>query len=163
LAKKYGCPVIRYDVSRPSSDMSNAYIDFDGLVEIKPTLMEFVRGCVREGIKPGVDDALPFCIFTQEELKFLHLFSNFYSICIPHSDVFPDLTVAHCTSMHGILPSSGANRYREHRLPRCQGCYNYQRTLCQGYCLRYKADFLEPEEAPEPKRRSRIRLPKLWG
>ncbi len=179
LAKKYGCPVIRYDVSRPSSDMSNAYIDFDGLIEIKPTLMEFVRSCVREGIKPGVDDALPFCVFTQEELKFLHLFSNFYSICIPHSDVFPDLTVAHCTSMHGILPSYkisdktagqmfkefllGANRYREHRLPRCQGCYNYQRALCQGYCLRYKADFIEPEEAPGPKKRSRIRLPKLWG
>ena len=58
---------------------------------------------------------------------------------------------------------SAANRYREHKLSRCQGCYNYQRTLCQGYCLRYKADFLKPEEAPtEQKKRSRIRFPKLW-
>jgi hypothetical protein len=179
LAKKHGCPVIRYDVSRPSADKSNADIDFDRLVEIKPTLMEFVRSCVREGVKPGVDDALPFCIFTQKELMFLHLFSNFYSICIPHSDVFPDLRVVYCTSMQGILPSfkisdktagqmfkeflSVTNRYREHKLSRCQGCYNYQRTLCQGYCLRYKADFLKPEEAPtEEKKRPRIRFPKLW-
>ena len=178
LAKKYGCPVIRYDVSRPSSDKSNLYVDFDDLIKIKPTLMKFVRSCVREGIKPGVDDALPFCIFTQKELMFLHLFSNFYSICIPHSDVFPDLTVEYCTSMRGILPSykipektaqqmfkelfSSANNYREHRLTRCDNCYNFTRALCQGYCLRYKSDLLKREEKPETKRRSRIKWPKLW-
>ncbi len=178
LAKKYGCPVIRYDVSRPSSDRSNVHVNFEKLVEIKPTLMEFVRSCVREGIKPGVDDALPFCIFTQKELMFLHLFSNFYSVCIPHSDIFPDLTVAYCTSLHGVLPSykipektasqmfheffSLTNRYREHRLARCKNCYNYARSLCQGYCLRYKSDFLKHEES-ETKKRARIKWPKLWG
>ncbi|MFB0558013.1 MAG: radical SAM protein [Candidatus Bathyarchaeia archaeon] len=177
LAKEHGCPVIRYDVSRPSNNLSNVYIDFDKLVGLKPTLMEFVRRCVREGIKPGVDDALPFCIFTQRELMYLYLFSNFYSICTPHSDVFPDLTVAHCTSMHGILPSykipektasqmfqelfSQASKYREIRLPRCEGCYNYGMSLCQGYCLRYKSDLLKPEEIQEEKRKPRIRWPRL--
>lgn len=179
LAKKYGCPVIRYDVSRPSSDLSNLHVNFERLFEIKPTIMEFVRTCVREGIKPGVDDALPFCIFTQEDLKFLHLFSNFYSICTPHSDVFPDLTVSYCTSMHGIMPSykipektagemfqglfTFANEYREHQLERCVNCFNYNNSLCQGYCLRYKADFVKPVLKPQPEKKSRIKFPRLWG
>lgn len=161
LAKKYECPVIRYDVSRPSSDESNVYVDFEKLFEIKPTLLKFVKACVREGIKPGLDDALPFCMFTQDELKYLYLFSNFYSVCVPHSDVMPDLTVEYCTSMRGILPShkissmtgekifqesiSQSNKYREHILPQCENCYNQKARLCQGYCLRYKADSIKEE------------------
>ncbi len=161
LAKKYECPVIRYDVSRPSSDESNTYISFEKLLEIKPTLLKFVKACVREGIKPGLDDALPFCIFTQNELKYLYLFSNFYSVCVPHTDVMPDLTVEYCTSMRGVLPSykinlttagkifqesiSQSNKYREYLLPQCENCYNQKTKLCQGYCLRYKADHMKQE------------------
>ena len=174
LAKKYECPVIRYDVSRPACDKSNIYIDFDHLVAIKPTLMDFVKRCVREGIKPGQDDALPFCIFTQKELMFLNLFSNFHPVCIPHLDVMPDLTVEYCTSMRGIMPSYKvqdmtadkmfyelfykANRYRKHQLTRCNNCYNYERDLCQGYCLRFKVDLMKKTET---KRRSRVRWPKF--
>jgi organic radical activating enzyme len=174
LAKKYECPVIRYDVSRPSSDESNSHVDFEKLLEIKPTLLKFVEACVREGIKPGLDDALPFCIFTQNELKYLYLFSNFYSICVPHSDVMPDLTVEYCTSMRGVLPShkigtmkagqmfqesiSQSNKYRELLLPQCESCYNQKAGLCQGYCLRYKADLIEQE--PKTKQ-SRLKWPKF--
>jgi len=158
LAKKYECPVIRYDVSRPSSIKNNAYID-SNLLAMKPVLMEFVKSCVNEGIKPGLDDALPLCIFTQKELMFLHLFSNFYTICLPHSDVMPDLSVEYCTSLRGIFPSykvgdktadqmfkelfQFANKYRVFQLEHCQNCYNYERRLCQGYCLRFKFDQLK--------------------
>jgi len=158
LAKKYECPVIRYDISRPAPDKNNIYVDFEKLIKLKPVLIEFVKRCIKEQIKPGVDDVLPFCIFTQEELKFLHLFSNFYSVCIPHMDLMPDLKVYYCTSMRGILPSyeiqkmtaydmfknfmKETEKYRNFKLPRCEGCYNFNRKLCQGFCLRYKADYL---------------------
>ncbi len=159
LAKKYGSPVIRYDVSRPSADGSNLHIDFGSLTKIKPTLMSFVTDAVREGIKPMLDDALPFCIFTQRELMFLYLFSNFSSICLPSMDVMPDLRVEYCTSMRGLLPTyrvpeasvgkifqdllRDSNRYRNHQLSQCKKCYNWRMGLCQGYCLRFKADAIK--------------------
>lgn len=159
LAKKYGSPVIRYDVSRPSADESNLHIDFGSLTKIKPTLMRFVADAVREGIKPMLDDALPFCIFTQRELMFLYLFSNLSSICLPSMDVMPDLRVEYCASMRGLLPTyrvpeasvgkifqdllRDSNRYRNYQLSTCKKCYNWRMGLCQGYCLRFKADAIK--------------------
>jgi len=163
LAKRYGCPLIRYDVSRPSTNKSNLYVDFESLPKIKPTLMSFVTCSVREGVKPGLDDALPFCIFTQKELMFLHLFSNFPSICLPSLDVMPDLKVEYCASMRGILPTykvpeitagqmfqdflRSANRYRNYQLTSCKNCYNSKMRLCQGYCLRFKVDALRQKSS----------------
>lgn len=171
LAKRYGVPLIRFDVSRPSSDKSNIYIDFDSLIRIKPTLMDFVRACVHGGIKPGLDDALPFCVFTQEELKFLYLFSNFQSICMPVLDVMPDLTIGYCTSMRGVTPYYALENmtaseifnelliitddYRNFQLKRCHGCYNSDMKLCQGYCLRFKSDFLKIKKENEFKKKKR--------
>ncbi|MGQ9680483.1 MAG: radical SAM protein [Candidatus Bathyarchaeia archaeon] len=174
LAKRYGVPVIRYDVSRPSSNRSNIHIDFDSLMRIKPTLMDFVRACVREEIKPGLDDALPFCVFTQEELKFLYLFSNFQSICMPVLDVMPDLTVEYCTSMRGLTPSYTiedmtaskmfeellikTEDYRNFQLASCHGCYNADMKLCQSYCLRFKLDFLKVEKNELKKKKRWLKL-----
>ena len=173
LAKKYSVPVIRFDVSRPSSNRSNIHIDFDSLFEIKPTLMDFIRSCVREGVKPGLDDALPLCIFTQEELKYLFLFSNLPSICIPILDVMPDLTIGYCTSMRGSLPSYKIDKmtassifqelltctaeHRKLQLPRCYNCYYSDTKLCQGYCLRFKSDFLETK-----KKDNKIKKKNRW-
>jgi len=169
LAKRYDVPVIRYDVSRPSSDKSNIHVDFDSLAKIKPTLMDFVRRCVAEGVKPGLDDALPFCIFTQRELKFLYLFSNFPSICMPVLDVMPDLSVGYCTSMRGISSCNiedmnaseifrdllaGTEDPRNLQLAQCYDCYNSDMKLCQGYCLRFKSDFLDKKEH-ETKKKNR--------
>ncbi|MBS7651509.1 4Fe-4S cluster-binding domain-containing protein [Candidatus Bathyarchaeota archaeon] len=159
LAKSYGSPVIRYDVSRPSADKSNLHIDFNSLKRVKPTLMSFVESCVRMRVKPLLDDALPFCMFNQKELMFLYLFSNFSSICLPSLDVMPDLRVEYCTSMRGLLPThrvpeasvdkmfqdllSSSNRYRNYQLSTCKNCYNWRMGLCQGYCLRFKVDAIK--------------------
>jgi hypothetical protein len=159
LARRYGIPVIRYDVSRPSADLSNQHINFESLAEIKPTLMSFIVDSVREGIKPLLDDALPFCIFTQRELIYLYLFSNFSSICLPTLDVMPDLRVEYCTSMRGVLPAQrvpeataaqmfqnllhSSSKLRDHPLDPCKKCYNWRMRLCQGYCLRFKAEAMK--------------------
>lgn len=157
LAKKYNCSLIRYDISRPSSDKSNVFIDFEHLIEIKTTWINFVKECVRQEIRPGIDCAAPLCIFTQEELRFLLLFDlNFKGTCVPHLDVMPDLSVEYCASMRGILPSYkienmsvadifnrhliDVREYQNHLLPRCNNCYNFIEKLCQGYCLRFKVD-----------------------
>jgi len=159
MAKKYNSANITYDVSHPCSDKSNAHIDFERLVKVKPVLMKFLKECVREEIKPDLGDILPPCIFTSEEIRFLLLHAGFTSICKPCLDLFPDLKVEYCTSMRGIMPSYSieamtlpeiaskqimdANELRGFCLPRCKNCSNFlnmDSTMCQGYCLRYKVD-----------------------
>lgn len=160
LARKYGCTHIRGDPSHPGKGKCNKYVDFEHLAGLKPTLLNFFKDCVREGIKPSVEDALPPCIFTQRELAYVSLFVNrFHSVCFPNPDVFPNLMVEHCASMRGILPAYSIREYRfdeilnQHvhnsesfkslTLPRCRGCMFFMKRQCQGYCLQYKNDFLE--------------------
>lgn len=160
LGKKYGCAYIRCDASRPGKGKCNKYVDFEHLAGLKPTLLSFFKDCVREGMRPVLDEAIPPCIFTQKELTYVTLFvDGFRSVCAPNSDVFPDLTVEHCAPMRGILPAYSINEYKfgeilaEHfrnaepfkkvALPRCKGCHFFSKGQCQGYCLQYKNDFLE--------------------
>jgi len=158
MAKKLDVAFIRYDVSHPSSDTSNIYVDFEHLIKVKPVLMRFLRECVHEGIKPNLDCVLPPCIFTPEEMRFILLFAGGKSICHPCLDLMPDLRVVYCTSMRNALPTYSiqdmslheiarrqmldAGKLREHRPPRCRNCDNFLNnpTMCQGYCLRYKVE-----------------------
>jgi len=160
LAKKYKCTSIRYSPSHPSSDKSNIYIDFEYLLELKPTLIEFFKDCLRNGIKPCLEGPLPLCIFTSREIGFLLLFTErFDTECMPHLDVMPDLTVEYCSSMHKIIPvyhcknmsaqeiylrqSNDINKIKEYSLPQCKDCQSFRNKQCQGYCLRLKADFIK--------------------
>ncbi|MDQ1279658.1 MAG: hypothetical protein QG670_920 [Thermoproteota archaeon] len=160
LAKKYDCPFIRYAPSHPSSDKTNLYFDFEGLTKFKNTLMNFLKSCIREGIKPQLECPLPPCIFTPSDMSFLLRFTGGVRFsCAPHLDVNPDLTVGYCASMREIISnhkikdanaqdifrmqSIGMRMYKECTLPHCNGCYHFLNNVCQGFCLRYKVDFLK--------------------
>lgn len=108
-AKKYDCKSIRFDVSHPSSDMSNIHFDFNELSKLKPVLMNFLRDCINEGIKPNLDCVLPPCIFTSEEMLFSFYHAGFKSICYPCLDIMFDgehrIRAEYCTVMRGIIPS----------------------------------------------------------
>ncbi len=168
LAKKYDCPIIRYAPSHPSADKSNFYVgstsqgegDFEGLKQLKPTLMDFVRNCVCEGIHPTLECILPPCIFTTSEWRYLMLFSvGLRTICPPDIEVMPDLSVECCVSMRGKLPVYKVGRmsvsemlehywndtmkYRDYALPSCRDCVMFKNRTCQGYCLRFKADHVK--------------------
>lgn len=159
LAKEYRVPFIRFAASQPSSDRHNRYVDFNGLIELKPTLMRFIRDCVREGIMMSLECLLPPCIFTGEEWRFLFLVTpNLRSICSPLIEIFPDLTVAYCFNMRKILPNYDLKRmsmkeiyrkniedsmkYRDNPMPRCKDCYYFIDRQCQGYCFRLRSDLL---------------------
>lgn len=158
LAKKYRCSHIRYAPSHPSSGGTNKHVTFDNLIEIKPTIMSFVRDAVAEGIKPGLECVLPPCIFTTSEWSYLMRFTEgLKTICPPDLEVMPDLTVNTCVSLMGKLPSykvgemsaqkmiegflSTTKRLRDIELPPCRDCEIFKAMGCQGYCLRLKSDY----------------------
>lgn len=165
LAKKYGCTFIRYAPAHPSADKSNIHFDFERLAGFKNTLMSFFKSCVREEIKPTLECPLPPCIFTSKEMSFLLRFTGSLKFsCTPHLDVAPDLTVGYCASMRKILPAysikdwdaqeilkmqnNDAKIYKDYTLPRCKGCYYFLNKICQGFCLRFKADHIKSKEIP---------------
>jgi organic radical activating enzyme len=169
LAKKYNCRQIRCDPSRPSSDKSNKYIEFKDLVKLKPVLLGFIRECILEGIKPMIDCAIPPCILTTSEMRFLGLFADLKTRCRFPIDVMPNLNVESCASMRGFIPAyrinsmtfeeiikkqtSSALEYAAIIPLRCENCDNFRTRQCLGYCLRLKADLkkVSSPNTPSPK------------
>jgi len=159
LAKKFGVFFIRYAPSHPSSDLKNEHVDFEKFAIMKSTLLRFFRDCAREDIRPNLECAIPACAFTQKELNYMSLFTeNTLFECTPHIDVMPDLSITYCATMKDIIPRyqvgemqfdetlahlfRDAVPYKGLVLPRCKGCAMFANAFCQGYCLRYKAEFL---------------------
>lgn len=159
LAKEYHVSFIRFANSQPSSNKLNRYVDFDNLIELKPTLMRFIRDCVREGIMMSLECLLPPCIFTGEEWRLILLVTpNLRSLCTPLIEIFSDLTVAYCFNMRKILPNyklkqmnvneiyrkniEDSSKYRDYPMPRCVDCHYFINRICQGYCLRLRSDLL---------------------
>ncbi len=171
LAKKYGSPIINFDISHPSSNKTNTYIDLEEVIKYKPTLLNFFNDCIKEKIKPGLGCVLPPCVFTPKEMMFIMLFvlgAKFS--CTPGLDIMPDLNIECCSSLRGFLTSynlkkiergmtfqdifkeltSDVEKIREIPIPYCEGCYRFDHYICQGYCLRLKSDFIKEE----PKRKA---------
>jgi hypothetical protein len=175
LAKKYDCPYIRYSQSLPSAEKINQCVDFESLVELKPTIMNFIKDCVQAGIMPSLDDFMPPCIFSQREMRFLMLFTEgLKHVCRPFIDIMPDLTVEYCSAMRKLLPvisiekmdlgeiyerqNLAAQKYRDYPLSRCEDCRYFLNKVCQGDCLRFKTDSIEPEKPIEQKSSPWIKL-----
>lgn len=157
LAKKYRCTHIRYSPAHPSAKKTNKHLTLDEFLEVKPTLMSFLRDSVSEGILPGLECVLPPCLFTTSEWSFLMRFTDrLATMCPPMLEVMPDLSVESCVSMIGKLPAykvgsmsaqemikrfiKETQMYRDIALPQCKDCSIFKAGECQGYCLRLKAD-----------------------
>jgi len=160
LAKKYKCSHIRYAPSHPSVGGTNRHVSLEGLSEMKPTIMDFVRDSVIEGIKPGLECILPPCIFTTSEWSYLMRFTEgLKTICPPDLEVMPDLTVNTCVSLMGKIPSYRVGEMRAQKmlegfldstkqlrdlvLPQCKDCSIFRSMGCQGYCLRLKSEHVK--------------------
>jgi hypothetical protein len=163
LAKKYNSCQIRCDPSRPSSDKSNKYVDFKNLIKLKPVLLRFIKECILEGIKPAIDCAIPPCILTSSEMRFLGFFADLKTRCSPHIDVMPNLEVEFCASMRGFIPAYrissmtfeeimkkqrfSALEYAAIIPPSCDNCDNLKTRQCLGYCLRLRSDLKKVSQA----------------
>ena len=172
LARKYGSPIISFDISHPSSSRTNVYVDLKDMTEYRNTILNFLYDCTKERIKPSLGCVLPPCVFTPREMMFimLHVLGAKFS-CVPSLDVMPDLNVEYCSSMRGSLTSynirkagkgvtlqhmfkrlaTEAEKIKKHAVPFCEGCYRFDHDICQGYCLRLKSDFLGEETKTKRK------------
>jgi hypothetical protein len=145
IAKKHNCMSIRFDVSHPSSDLSNIHFNFQELTSLKPVLINFLRDCINEGIKPNLDCVLPPCIFTSEEMLFSFYHAGFKSVCYPCLDIMFDrehkIRAEYCTVMRGVIPSfdiekmnafeiaqkhaGEARKYVYYLANHCKGCSHF--------------------------------------
>jgi len=170
LAKKYGSPIISFDISHPSSSKTNVHVELEDMTEHKNTILDFVNDCVQEGIRPSLGCVLPPCVFTPREMAYIMLFVMGAKFsCVPSLDIMPNLDVEYCSSMRGSLTSynlrkvgkgmtlqhvfkrlaNEVEKVQKHPAPYCEGCYRFEHNICQGYCLRLKSDLLGEE--PETK------------
>jgi MoaA/NifB/PqqE/SkfB family radical SAM enzyme len=122
---------------------------------INDHIVEFVRACEQASIMTGLDCCLPSCMFTTEQLQYLHATSlRFTHVCQPSIDIQTDLQVSYCMplaqfALSNVLDYNGewelmaglssmAKPLREKRPLACEACEHYAKS-CQGGCLALRA------------------------
>ncbi|BBO91242.1 radical SAM protein [Desulfosarcina ovata] len=168
-ARHYGVRSVRYDISRPGRNGTNAFFTSDQVRDTLAHVVTFVEKCEAHGIRTGLDCCLRLCDLTPAQRRFLERVSmKFTGICHPSIDIHPDLSASYCLPLHDVrvpdvtafadtfaLMQHFANRVRDRRFagtdPGCLTCAEFMRT-CQGGCMA-----LRPEApvtnlcAPQPK------------
>ena len=102
LVSKYGFKFLRLSFSMPVrfGDRKNSYLPIGEYKSAAKYVVDFVRKAEALGAKAGMDNAVPICMFTPEELNELMLKQvveparNF--VCYPAIDIGPDLSIWRC-------------------------------------------------------------------
>ncbi len=154
-AKRYGVRAVRYDISRPSAEGGNAYVDADHADAILAGLVAFVRECEDAGVRTGLDCAVRLCGLPAADRAYLARTSmKFTGICHPSIDIQPDLSASYCLPLKDVrVPDATAfanvPRLMQHfseavRRMRyanasedCAACPDFKR-FCQGGCMALK-------------------------
>ncbi len=112
LADEFEIKHIRLSLSLPVLNAENSFLPIEELPQIVPYIMEFVEKAENRGIAVRFDNAIPLCMFTNEQAGklLLHGVIDLYrnARCEPIIDIGPDLSVWSCFCL-----SSLANRRLE--------------------------------------------------
>jgi hypothetical protein len=146
-------------LSLPVFGADNTYLPIEALPEVAPFVMRFARQAEAQGITIQFDNAVPLCMFTDEQAGWLLLHGVLdpkrNARCEPIIDIGPDLTIWSCFCLSQI-----ANRkltefatlsdardyyldvwslYQDSIFPmeKCYPCPYRQKWGCQGGCLSY--------------------------
>lgn len=153
--KKYRIDNVLIDVTHPNSLHTNEYVQKENLNEIKNKLIRFTKDLTLNFIRVELARPLPFCSFSDEEIKYLSFGHNFRSTCQPGSGIVsvnPDLRVNPCLSIFIKGPkitdfkSSGDYvkyykksmdklKWQRTLFQRCKTCTHFEAKECQGSCL----------------------------
>lgn len=157
LATRYNIKNIRIDLSRPSTNRSNTFIDIKQIKEIIPSLLSFIKTCKGMGIATNTDCCLPLCSITNRQLKEFSENEVEPSFkCSGGIDVTHDLELWHCAPLRflnlGKITdyASGKDivemidrktrylRWNVESLDKCKNCKFLTLRICQGGCLSLK-------------------------
>ncbi len=174
LTRKYGIDKIRMSFSLPVVGANNAFLKLEDYKEMAPFVVEFVRRAEEGGVQVRMDNAVPLCMFNNEQagellLKGVVDFQRNMR-CAPVIDIGPDLRVWCCFCLSKMWNrhldefqnlEEIHNYYRKamslyqsrlYPLAECDDCRYRELWNCQGGCLAYtvmRYGELSIEERPE--------------
>ncbi len=159
IASRFGFQNIRLSLSLPVFGANNTFLPIETLPEVAPFVVRFARQAEAQGITIQFDNAVPLCMFTEEQAGWLLLHGVLdpkrNARCEPIIDIGPDLTIWSCFCLSQL-----ANRnltefatlseardyfvnvwsvYQDSVFPmeKCYTCVYRQKWGCQGGCLSY--------------------------
>lgn len=168
LTQQYGIKQIRLSFSLPIIGRNNRYIELADYKSAVPFIMKFVNKCRENNVSVCLDNAIPLCIFSYEEIgqlileKVLDLSRNVS--CEPVIDIGPDLTIWYCFCLSGIYNKKLddfdnleeiVNYYHQitrpmvnstYSMKECVNCTYKETWNCQGGCLAFSYKALEQSE-----------------
>jgi MoaA/NifB/PqqE/SkfB family radical SAM enzyme len=159
LVEKYGFKNIRLSFSMPVifNGRKNTHLQIGDYKKVGKDVVEFTRKVEALGAKVGMDNTVPICMFTPEELGELLLKQvvvperNF--VCYPAIDIGPDLSIWRCfgtsklfnkklsdfNSLEEIYEyyqrASRLYQFKYFPLEECKNCNYAIEERCQGGCI----------------------------
>jgi radical SAM protein with 4Fe4S-binding SPASM domain len=159
IARRYEFNNIRLSLSLPVYKAENAFLPLEELHEVAPFVMEFAEKAESAGINVQFDNAVPLCIFTEEQAGKLLLHGVLdlkrNMRCEPIIDISPDLTIFSCFCL-SQLANRNLNEFKTlqeakkfflhvwsvyqdavYPMEKCLDCFYREKWGCQGGCLTY--------------------------
>ena len=159
LVARYGFKNLRLSFSMPVNfeGKKNTYLKIEEYEAASKHVMDFVHRAEQLGATVGMDNAVPICMFTPEQLSELMVKEvvspqrNF--ICYPAIDIGPDLSVWRCfgtsklfnkklddfNSLNEIYEYyqnvSRLYQFKFFPLKECESCEHARKERCQGGCI----------------------------
>lgn len=158
LVTKYGFKNLRLSFSMPVNfeGKTNTYLHIENYKAAAKYIMDFVHRAEQLDATVGMDNAVPICMFTPEELSELMIKvvspqRNF--VCYPAIDIGPDLSVWRCFGTSKLFNKklddfgslgeiydyyqqvSRLYQFKFFPLKECEGCEHAKKERCQGGCI----------------------------
>ena len=159
LAAKYGFKNLRLSFSMPVNfdGKTNTYLQIENYKAAAKYIIDFVHRAERLDATVGMDNAVPICMFTPDELSELMIKEvvspqrNF--ICYPAIDIGPDLSVWRCFGTSKLFNKkledfsslseiydyyqqiSRLYQFKFFPLKECETCEHAKKERCQGGCI----------------------------
>jgi hypothetical protein len=153
-AKEWGADALRLDLSKPAPDKKNQYLDPRGNQDAGPWLVELVQQILAAGLQPGFDCPVPYCLFSDEQIKYLEdAVHRFRGWCSPPMDILPGGKVIYCYPLAHVCEPVDLEEvgsldalqkfmgrlvrvavFKKRLSAQCAQCRWFRAKKCQGFC-----------------------------
>lgn len=161
LTDRYHLRRMNIALTIPSSLHNNNFVSTKMFTDYIPVIRQCIECCQERGIDLSFAKPIPPCLFDDVTAAWLLRYENFTPMCNIHEDkgtrnvcLLPELKFTPCLGVptptmdfneqltwDDITDTMGKEITRSLQKPlfeRCQGCFLFDRKLCQGTCLSYK-------------------------
>jgi len=153
---KHNIKKITFSPALPDKDIGNSYFSLKKDMGIGKKIFNFVRFSNSKGISVFLISALPFCIFTSQQRKYLIKYAGLHFTCSCGVGVIhPFLSISPCPFLYFSGPKYNkfnnikeVKKYFKKTIDKlkwektlfndCKECLLFFKKVCQGACLNYK-------------------------